>query len=111
MTCQKDRSTDRRVAARVGADGAAPRGRNRLRRNRRNRSGRSVTSDICRVAEIAVSHRVIAPRSRATEPRHRVTAPRHRVTAPRPRAMVVRGVVDADAHHAPPTTSVLARPA
>jgi hypothetical protein len=100
MTCQKDRSTEGRAAARAGADVAAHRGLSRRRRSLRSQADRAPVS-----ARTARDPREpVAARRRAAA----IAASRRSIVPPS-RAIDGRAAADEAVHRAPRTTSVPAR--
>jgi hypothetical protein len=100
MRCQKDRSTEGRVAARAGADVAAHRARSRRRRSLRSRPDRALAS----ARTVQDPREPVAARRRAA-----AIAASHRSIVLPSRAIDGRAAADEDVHHAPRMTSVPGR--
>ncbi|HYR93554.1 MAG TPA: hypothetical protein VEP48_05045 [Methylomirabilota bacterium] len=97
MTCQKDRSTEGRAAARAGEDVPAHRARSRRRRSLRSQADRVPVS----------APTVRDPREPVAVRRHAAAiAASHRSIVLPSRAIDGRAAADEDVHRAPRTTSV-----
>jgi hypothetical protein len=100
MACQRDRSTEGRAAARVGADVAAHRGLSKRRRSLRSQADRVPAT----ARTVRDPREPVAARRRAA-----AIAASHRSIVLPSRAIDGRAAADEDVHRAPRTTSVPGR--